>query len=37
MDKSSELVSLGSSLQTLRDHFNGNKNSLRFLALLSPT
>jgi hypothetical protein len=36
-EESVEVVSLGGSLQPLKDHFNSNKNKLRFLALLSPT
>jgi len=32
-----EVVSLGGSLQPLKDHFNSNKSKRRFLALLSPT
>lgn len=32
-----EVVSLAGSLQPLKDHFNDNKDKLRFLALLSPT
>ena len=30
-------VSLVDSVQPLRDHFNGNSATLRFVALLSPT
>jgi hypothetical protein len=30
-------VSLADSLQPLRDHFNVNSGTLRFIALLSPT
>lgn len=37
MQDSFEMVSLADSLQPLINHFNCNKNSLRFLALLSPT
>jgi len=36
-DGSVEVVSLGGSLQPLKDHFNRNKSKRRFLALLSPT
>jgi hypothetical protein len=32
-----EVVSLGGSLQPLKDHFNRNRSKRRFLALLSPT
>lgn len=32
-----ELTSLAESLEPLRDHFNANKDKLRFVALLSPT
>ncbi len=32
-----ELLSLAESLEPLRDHFNANKDKLRFVALLSPT
>jgi hypothetical protein len=31
------LVSLVDSLQPLKDHFNGNSERLRLIALLSPT
>jgi len=30
-------VSLADSLQPLKDHFNANSGTLRFVALLSPT
>jgi hypothetical protein len=33
----SQLVSLVDSLQPLKDHFNGGRGKLRFLALLSPS
>jgi len=36
-EESVEVVSLGGSLQPLKDHFNSNRNKPRFLALLSPT
>ncbi|GAG26518.1 unnamed protein product [marine sediment metagenome] len=36
-DESAEVVSLGGSLQPLKDHFNRSKSKPRFLALLSPT
>lgn len=36
-DESVEIVSLGGSLQPLKDHFNRSKSKPRFLALLSPT
>jgi hypothetical protein len=36
-DESVEVVSLGGSLQPLKDHFNSNKNKPQVLALLSPT
>lgn len=32
-----ELTSLAKSLDPLRDHFNANKDKLRFVTLLSPT
>jgi hypothetical protein len=32
-----EVVSLAKSLQPLKDHFNRDKDSLRILALVSPT
>jgi hypothetical protein len=35
--KPAKMIALGNSLQPLKDWFNGNKNKLRFLALLSPT
>jgi len=36
-DESVEVVSLGGSLQPLKDHFNRSKSKRRLLALLSPT
>jgi len=30
-------LSLADSLQLLKDHFNGNSDRLRLIALLSPT
>ncbi len=36
-DESVDVISLGGSLQPLKDHFNANSNKPRFLALLSPT
>ena len=35
--ESSQLISLDSSLQPLKDQFNDNSHLLRFLSLLSPT
>ena len=35
--KTAKMITLDSSLQPLKDWFNGNKNKLKFLALLSPT
>jgi hypothetical protein len=35
--ESAKVVSLGGSLQPLKDHFNSNKNKPQVLALLSPT
>jgi hypothetical protein len=32
-----QLQKLDDSLQPLIDHFNGNSDKIRFLALLSPT
>lgn len=32
-----DLTSLADSLQPLMDHFNGYKDKLRFLAVVSPT
>jgi hypothetical protein len=31
------LVSLSRSLRPLKEHFNGSRGKLRFLALVSPT
>jgi len=35
--KTAKMIALDNSLQPVKDWFNGNKNRLRFLALLSPT
>ncbi len=35
--QSENIVSLDSSLASLKDQFNSGKEKLRFLALLSPT
>jgi hypothetical protein len=35
--QSNSIITLGSSLDPLRDRFNDNKDKIRFLSLLSPT
>ena len=37
MNRTLNIVSLDSSLASLKDQFNSGKEKLRFLALLSPT
>jgi hypothetical protein len=32
-----QVVSLGNSLQPLKEHFNRSRGKTRFIALLSPT
>jgi len=36
-EKSPEIISLASSLQPLKDHFNSNQHEQQFIAVLSPT
>ena len=36
-EKPLAIISLASSLQPLKDHFNSNKHERQFIAVLSPT
>jgi hypothetical protein len=37
INQSNRMITLDSSLDPLIDHFNDNKEKIRFLSLLSPT